>query len=93
MARKDGEFWDEYNIIKEIPKNDKGDVIRVATARRGNSTYVDVRTFYLDAVELELKPGKGISIPEDLADEVALTIIESSGKGDTDGEESEESEA
>ncbi len=89
MARKDGEFWDGCNIIKEIPKNDNGDVIRISIVRRGNGTYVDVRTFYLDDEELKLKPGKGIAIPEDLADEVALAIIESSGKGDTDGEESE----
>ena len=70
-------FWDNYKLIKDIPKNDKGDVIRIGQGSRNGKDYVDVRTFYLDE-DLVLKPGKGISIPDDLADEIALIIIESS---------------
>ncbi len=74
-------FWDEYKAVKDVPKNDKGDVIRIGVGTRNGKAYVDVRTYYMDE-DLVLKPGKGISIPEDLADEVALTIIDTSSPGE-----------
>jgi hypothetical protein len=82
---KEKKFWDDYKVVKDVPKNDKGDVIRVGIGTRNGRSYVDVRTYYLDE-DLVLKPGKGISIPDDLADEVALTMIDSISSG---GEEDE----
>lgn len=80
----DKKFWDSYEEFKVIPKNDKGDVIKIALATKGTKEYVDVRTFYLDEITLEMKPGKGISIPSDLADEIALAILESGERGKSD---------
>lgn len=72
-------FWDETILVSELPKNDKGDVIRVQRVRKRKAWYVDVRTFYVK--NGELLPGKGISIPDDLADEVGLAVVESSENG------------
>lgn len=80
------EFWSSYELVKEIEKNDKGDVIRIAIARKNSKTYVDVRNYYTDKNNGELKPGKGISIPDDLADEIAEAILQS-GSSQYDEEE------
>lgn len=71
------EFWDEVVGTEEVQKNDRGDVIKVSRVRRGRSWYVDVRTWYRAKESGELLPGKGIAIPEDLADEVAELILRS----------------
>lgn len=63
-------FWDEYKLIKEIGKNGRGDVLRIGYAAKGDKEFVDVRTFYHDRDTDELMPGKGASIPVDIADEV-----------------------
>ena len=68
-------FWDKEVEIATYPKNNRGEEIKIKKVKKGNKTYVDVRTFYMqDGVQ---KPGKGVSIPDDLADEIAQSIIES----------------
>ena len=71
-----GKFWDTEKLIGSIGKNDKGDEIQIRTVSKRGKQFVDVRTYYRDE-DGELKPGKGISIPDDLADEVADLIIKS----------------
>lgn len=76
MAQKDaGSFWDEEREPHVISKNDRGDEIHVRRVRRGRSWYCDVRNFYRDKETGEMRPAKGIAIPNDLADEVAEAII------------------
>lgn len=72
MAAK--KFWDSEEIIGDIPKNDKGDRIQIRKVTKGTGKYIDIRTYYRDDSD-QLQPGKGISIPDDLADEVALIIM------------------
>lgn len=70
-----GDFWDSYKEIGNLGKNDKGDQIIVALTSKKGKEYVDVRTWYTDKTTQQLAPGKGISIPVDLADEVAQFIM------------------
>lgn len=70
-------FWDKEELVAEIGKNEKGDVIKIQKVEKSGKQYVDVRTFYVDKNSGELMPGKGISIPSDLADEVANDILQS----------------
>jgi hypothetical protein len=74
-----GNFWTTEQLVGVIPKNNKGDEIIVKKVTKGNKAYVDVRTFYKDK-EGNLNPGKGITIPDDLADEVADLILKSGGE-------------
>lgn len=71
-------FTDKEKRIAEISKNDKGDVIRITKLQKNGKTYVDVRTWYVDK-DGNLKPSKGIWIPDDLVDEVAIKMMESGG--------------
>ncbi len=68
------QFWDYEGEPVIIQKNDRGDEIRVRKVKKGHSVYTDVRTYYVDK-EGNLCPGKGIAIPDDLADEVAQAIF------------------
>lgn len=68
-------IWDEEGNSIRISKNDKGDEIIIKRVKRGQAKYTDVRTWYADK-DGSLKPGKGIAIPDDLADEVAQAIME-----------------
>lgn len=73
------DFWNTEKTIAIIPKNDKGEQIHVKKVSKGKREYIDVRTFYTK--DDELLPGKGISIPIDLADEIALKILEGTKEG------------
>lgn len=75
-----GKFWDSEQLIGTVPKNNKGDEIQVRKVTKGSREMVDVRTYYRDDAG-DLQPGKGISIPDDLADEVAELIIRSGETG------------
>lgn len=69
------DFWDKEEEVFSISKNDRGEEIKVKKVKKGNKKYVDVRTFYpKDGV---MMPGKGVSIPDDLADEIAKAITKS----------------
>lgn len=70
-----GEFWDKEQVVKEIDKNNRGEKIVIKICEKRNKTFVDVRTYYLK--DGQYAPGKGIAIPNDLADEVAQAILES----------------
>lgn len=71
------DFWESEVVLGEIDKNDRGEKIIVKKCTKGNKSFIDVRTFFLkDEV---LCPGKGIAIPEDLSDEVALAILRDKG--------------
>ena len=72
-------FWDTEKTIVILPKNDKGEQIHVKKVSKGKKEYIDVRTFYTKGDEL--LPGKGIAIPIDLADEIALKILEGTKEG------------
>lgn len=67
-------FWDTEKTIATLPKNDRGEEIHVKKVTKGKKEYIDVRAFY--PKDNELLPGKGIAIPIDLADEIALKIME-----------------
>ena len=75
MAAKAKEFWDSQEVIADVSKNDKGDVIRISKVTKGSGKFVDVRTYYKDALG-NLAPGKGIAIPDDLVDEIALLMMD-----------------
>lgn len=72
-------FWDNEKTLGVIPKNDRGEEIQVKKVSKGSKEYIDVRTFYTK--DGQLLPGKGISIPIDLADEIALKILEGTKAG------------
>ena len=67
-------FWDTEETIASFPKNERGEEIVVKSVTKGVRSFVDVRTFYPGKAG-ELLPGKGLSIPEDLADAVANSIL------------------
>lgn len=72
------QFWDHERLIKSIDKNDRGGTIKIKWVKKESHEYIDVRNFYIKNGE-EL-PGKGISIPVNLADEIALTIMDATSK-------------
>lgn len=77
MAKsKDEKFWDTEEEVGIQKKNDKGDFIIVKNVTKNGKKYVDVRNYYTGE-DAQLHPGKGIAIPDDLADEIANMILES----------------
>lgn len=70
-------FWDVERLIGQVRKNDRGEVIQVRHTEKDNRMYVDVRVFYPGG-DNRLRPGKGIALPADLADEVAGFILQAS---------------
>ncbi|OUM93143.1 MAG: hypothetical protein BAA04_13405 [Firmicutes bacterium ZCTH02-B6] len=68
-------FWDAEDLIGQVAKNDRGEVIQVRRTEKSGRAYVDVRVFY-PGNDGELLPGKGIALPADLADEVAGLILQ-----------------
>ncbi|MCU7521945.1 MAG: transcriptional coactivator p15 [Ignavibacteria bacterium] len=77
--------WDTEKLVGTVGKNQKGDEIQIRLTSLKGKSYVDVRTYYKDKND-ELKPGKGISIPDDLADEVATIIMDSGSNMKEDDE-------
>jgi hypothetical protein len=72
-----GSFWDKEKLVKEVEINEKNKMV-VKKVCKNNKEYVDVRKYYLSK-DGEWLPGKGITIADDLADEVADIIMESGG--------------
>lgn len=70
-------FWDVERVIGKVRKNQRGDVIQVSHTEKDSRTYVDVRVFYPGGDD-GLRPGKGIALPSELADEVAGYILQAS---------------
>lgn len=68
-------FWDVERVIGKVRKNDRGEVIQIRHTEKDSRTYVDVRVFYPGGDD-GLRPGKGIALPSDLADEVAGYILQ-----------------
>lgn len=82
MARRNGagdngarSFWDAEDVIGQVVKNERGEVIQVRRTEKSGRAYVDVRVFYPGS-NGDLLPGKGIALPADLADEVAGLILQ-----------------
>ena len=67
------DFWDTEVEIISLKKNLRGEELKVKKVTKSGKTFIDVRTFYPGA-EDEMLPGKGISIPENLASEVSEAI-------------------
>ena len=66
-------FWDSEELLAELDKGSEKIIVKKVT--KGNRTYVDVRTFWLDDDE-EWRPSKkGIAIPVELAKEVAEAVL------------------
>lgn len=82
-------FWDSEKEVGRVEKNNKGDIIIIKRVTKKGSLYVDVRTYYHDKLD-QLQPGKGIAIPDDLADEVALLIMGDTKRPNIVDEEDEE---
>lgn len=74
-----GAFWDREELIGEVTKNDRGGLIQVRLTEKNRRAYVDVRSFY-PGDDGELRPGKGIAIPLDLANEVAEMITRATSR-------------
>lgn len=70
-------FWDVERKVGDVPKNDRGVVIRVSQTEKDNRKYVDVRVFYPGGGN-QLRPGKGIALPSEVAGEVAGYILQAS---------------
>ncbi len=68
-------FWDEEFGEVVLEKNIKGDEVHIKSVRKRNNRYIDVRTFYQDRNDGEMKPGKGITLHEEIADDVANAIL------------------
>ncbi len=41
-------FWDSEQLIAEVRKNSRGEVIAIKLVTKNNRRYVDVRNFYVD---------------------------------------------
>lgn len=63
-------FWDSQQVIEDVRKGNRGEVIRISRVTKGRHTYVDVRNWFVNQETGELTPGKGIAIPVDVADQV-----------------------
>lgn len=64
----------EYSILhveREIPKGNRGEVIRIALIDYGGGPRMDIRVWFPDKETGELRMGKGISIHPDDMEEVA----------------------
>lgn len=68
-GRATNDFWDTETLVGDVSKNARGEVIRVKRVTKRGRAYVDLRTFY-PGDDGELRPGKGISIPDSLVDAV-----------------------
>jgi hypothetical protein len=69
-----GDFWDTEKEVASIPKNGRGEEVKIKNVTKSGKNFVDVRTFYLGKGDV-LLPGKGISIPAELAAEVSQAIV------------------
>lgn len=70
-------FWDVERVVGQVRKNERGEVIQVRHTEKDSRTYVDVRVFYPGGND-GLRPGKGIALPADLADEIGGLILQAS---------------
>lgn len=68
-------FWDVEDLVGQVTKNERGEVIQVRRTEKSGRAYVDVRVFYPGS-DGEMLPGKGIALPAELADEVAGLILQ-----------------
>ncbi|MBE3577306.1 MAG: transcriptional coactivator p15/PC4 family protein [Limnochordales bacterium] len=75
----EGDFWDSEEMIGEVSKNARGEVIRVKRVSKRGRTYIDVRTFYPGS-NGEMRPSKGISIPDNLLPAVMQLLEEARQK-------------
>jgi len=69
------DFWDWQGPHHFIETNERGGSIHVYRARKKGALYTVVQKFYIDASGAE-QPGKGCTIPDDVAAEVANLILE-----------------
>ncbi|HHT25921.1 MAG TPA: transcriptional coactivator p15 [Firmicutes bacterium] len=76
-------FWDSEQLIAEVRKNSRGEVIAIKLVTKNNRRYVDVRNFYVDK-DGGLAPAKGIALPIDLAEQVAMHIKDAVAIGQSD---------
>lgn len=66
-------FWDVERIVGKVTKNLREE-IQVRHTEKDGRTYVDVRTFF-SGNDGTLRPGKGIALPVNIADEVAGFVL------------------
>lgn len=67
-------FWDWESTHQVLEINDKGGTIHVFKARKAKTLYTVVQKYWTDK-EGFTQPGKGCTIPDDLAGEVADLIM------------------
>lgn len=67
-------FWDVDHLIGKVVKNER-ELIQVRHTEKDGRTYVDVRVFYPGNDGL-MRPGKGIALPAQTADEVAGLVLQ-----------------
>ena len=61
------QFWDEENLVGQVPKG--RDVVQVRRCVKKQRCYIDIRTFWHDDAD-ELRPGKGVALPVEVAEKV-----------------------
>jgi hypothetical protein len=67
------EFWDNYELVATVKKNDKNEV-RIAKVRKGAGTNgVDIRTYYEKDGEY-IGTGKGVFISENNLSEFVSAV-------------------
>lgn len=69
-------FWDVDNLIGKVVKNER-ELIQVRHTEKDGRTYVDVRVFY-PGNDGMMRPGKGIALPVNTADEIAGLVLQAS---------------
>jgi hypothetical protein len=67
------DFWNKEQEVASFVKNGRGEEIKVKKVEKSGKQYIDIRTFYPDRIG-DLQPGKGISIPAELTDEILKAI-------------------
>lgn len=67
-------FWDVDHLIGTVTKNAR-EQIQVRHTEKDGRVYVDVRTFY-PGNDGTMRPGRGIALPSDVADEVAGFVLQ-----------------
>ena len=63
-------FWDTQTVVEDVPKGNRGEIIRVSKVIKDRRVYVDVRNWFIHSGTQVLTPGKGIAIPMDAVDAV-----------------------
>jgi hypothetical protein len=69
------QFWDKEELILTVPKNARGEEIRVKKAEKKGKQYVDIRTYFPNPAGEMCPCSKGIAIPIESVGNIADTLM------------------